>query len=169
MKSVADLRILPGTARAIRLLREWGYLIIVISNQSGIARGLLTEKDLELVQEELSRQLASSSAFIDSYYHCPHFAGGKIKKYSIECNCRKPKPGLFLRAARDFDIDLSRSWSIGDRIRDVEAGIIAGTKGGLVRTGYGRDEELQKQLWSVQPDFIANNLYDAALQITGKA
>jgi len=122
----AQVRLLPGAAEAIRCLRAAGYLIIVVSNQSGIARGLFTEERLAEINRRMEALLAAEGAHLDAIYYCPHLPEGTVAKYARECDCRKPAPGLLLRAAREHNIDLSRSWIIGDAERDVEAGRRAG-------------------------------------------
>jgi len=159
---VEDLRLLPKTADALNILRKCGFKIIVISNQSGIARGIFTEKQLHIIQNEIIRRLKRKGIIIDNFYNCPHHPEGINRKYSIKCNCRKPAPGLFQKAVKDFGIDPSISWAIGDRIRDLEGAVNIGCKSILVMTGYGKKELKNKNSWPIQPDYIAGNLYNAA-------
>ena len=126
-----QIRILGGVAQALRDLAEAGYRLIVVTNQSGIARGYITEDDLERFHDALDRQLHLLGASVDAYYACPHHpdpAGRPRPDLAVECDCRKPKPGLILRAAEDFGIDLAASWTVGDTWRDVAAGQAAGTR-----------------------------------------
>jgi D-glycero-D-manno-heptose 1,7-bisphosphate phosphatase len=126
-----QIRILGGVAQALRELADAGYRLIVVTNQSGIARGFLTEEDLERFHDALDRQLHLLGAAVDAYYACPHHPdpGGMARPdLAVECECRKPKPGLILRAAEDFGVDLKASWTVGDTWRDVAAGAAAGTR-----------------------------------------
>ncbi len=126
-----QIRILGGVAQALRELADAGYRLIVVTNQSGIARGYLTEEDLERFHNALDRQLHLLGAAVDAYYACPHHPqpGGMARSdLAVECDCRKPKPGLLLRAAEDFGIDLAASWTVGDTWRDIAAGQAAGTR-----------------------------------------
>jgi len=116
-----DLELLPGAARAIARLRGAGYATVVYSNQSGVAKGLLTIEDLAAVNARLKDLLAEEGAALDGIYSCPHEPGAT-------CECRKPAPGMILRAARELDIDLTRSWAVGDAARDLEAGRAAGCR-----------------------------------------
>ncbi len=127
--------LIPGIADGIKLAHDSGYLVIVITNQAGVARGIFPEGDIDAVHREISRQLGLQGASIDRFYYCPHHPD-----YTGECKCRKPSPGMILRAAADFDIDLKSSFMIGDRPSDVRAGENAGLAASyLVETGYGKE------------------------------
>ncbi len=141
LREVSQLRLLPGAAAAVRRLNEAGIPVIVVTNQSGIARGMLTENDLRHIHDELRRRLASRGARLDAIYYCPHHPEAAVKAYRKRCRCRKPAPGLFRRAAREMDLDLARSFAVGDSARDLEAGRRAGCRTVLVRTGYGARTE----------------------------
>ena len=122
-----------------------GYLVIVITSQSGIERGYFTEAELKAVDARMNELLEAEGAHIDATYYCYHHKKGVIPEYAVDCDCRKPKPGLFLRAAKDLDIDLAASFMIGDKESDLEAGINAGCKGvALVRTGHGVHQNIEK-------------------------
>ena len=126
-----QIRILGGVARALAQLADAGYKLIVVTNQSGIARGYATEDDLERFHEELDRQLNLLGAAVDAYYACPHLPDPALAAradLAVDCDCRKPKPGLLLRAAEDFRIDLAASWLVGDTWRDIAAGQAAGCR-----------------------------------------
>jgi len=123
-----QLKILPGVAEALRDLQDRFYLIVV-TNQSGIARGLLTEDDLLEIHAELVSRLGSQGALLDGLYYCPHLPEASISAYKVECRCRKPGPGMLEQAAGDWGIDLSRSVMAGDMPRDIEAARAAGVKG----------------------------------------
>jgi len=105
---------LPGARESMALLKQHNFLLILISNQPGIAHGLFTATVLNAMHAAIQKKLATLNASFDAMYYCPHYPEAKIKEFSIECNCRKPKPGLILRAAQDFNIHLASSWMIGD-------------------------------------------------------
>jgi D-glycero-D-manno-heptose 1,7-bisphosphate phosphatase len=134
---VEDVELISGAPEAIRLLRERGFLIIVVTNQSGVARGRFQLDSVSAVHERLDEELARFGASVDAYYVCPHHPDGEVAPFSGECECRKPLPGMLLAAARDFPIDLPASYMIGDKAVDLEAGIGAGCRPLLVLTGYG--------------------------------
>jgi D-glycero-D-manno-heptose 1,7-bisphosphate phosphatase len=142
-----DVELLPGVPNALRKLRESGYKLIVITNQSGIARGYFTEKQYRAVEAEVSRQIGTS--LIDATYFCPHLPDDG-------CKCRKPSSEMILNAARDHDVDLARSFFIGDKKSDLECGRNAGVRTILVRTGYG------KGLDGNLADFVTQDLSEAA-------
>lgn len=126
-----QIRILAGAAKAMARLAEAGYRLIVVTNQSGIARGYFTEDDLERFHGALDSQLDTLGAAVDAYYVCPHHPDPAVAQradLAVDCECRKPKPGLILRAAEDFGLDLASSWMVGDTWRDVQAGQAAGVK-----------------------------------------
>jgi D-glycero-D-manno-heptose 1,7-bisphosphate phosphatase len=152
------LELFPWTGDAIRLLNRAGFATIVITNQAGIARGLLDEAFLRSVHAEIDRRLAP--ARIDGYFFCPHLMEAADARYRSECDCRKPKPGLILRAARELDLDLSRSFMVGDKWLDVACGKAAGVRPILVRTGHGAHEEVRTTP-TAQADVILNNLMEA--------
>lgn len=153
------VRLLPGVELAIKSLAQGGYKIIVVTNQSGIARGLLTEADLQKVHAELRRQLAEKGAHLDGVYYCPYHQAGTVEGYAIDSDLRKPRPGMLLKAAREMDIDLGASWMVGDSPHDIGAGRRAGCKTVRIRTGagpsHGEDED-------VSADHTVRNLVDAA-------
>jgi D-glycero-D-manno-heptose 1,7-bisphosphate phosphatase len=123
------LDMIDGAGEAVRLLNDAGYLVIVVTNQSGVARGFYEEADVKLFNEELARRLALKGGRIDAFYYCPHHIEGTVARYAIACECRKPKPGMLTQAARDFAIDRSRSFLIGDQHGDSEAAAAFGIKG----------------------------------------
>jgi D-glycero-D-manno-heptose 1,7-bisphosphate phosphatase len=156
-----DLEILPGVFEALKIFRDNGYKLIVISNQAGLAKGIFTHTDLESVNMELDRQLLAQSIQLDGFYFCPHHPEGKVPELTTECKCRKPAPGLLLQAMLEHKVDPEKSYMIGDKLLDVAAGKQAGCKSGLVLTGYGR-EEVDRPSRQVEPDFIVENLVQAA-------
>ena len=120
LSKIEDFEYLPGVIEGLRLLQDVGYKLIVITNQSGIARGYYTEKDFLKLNDWLLKDLAEKGIRIDKVYYCPHHPKANIMKYRIDCDCRKPKLGMYRRAVIDFDVDLSKSYVIGDKIRDVQ-------------------------------------------------
>lgn len=135
-----DFEFIPGAAEAINLLNQTGVMVIVVTNQSGVARGYYTEEDVENLHRHIERELKIYDAHIDAWLYCPHHPSGR-GSYGLPCNCRKPLPGMLQEAARRFDIDLKNSVMIGDKLADIEAGIAAGCSTMLVRTGYGLNDE----------------------------
>jgi len=133
--NTALIQFLPNAIESLTALKENNFLLILISNQSGIAKGLFTIDELEEMHQAIQKTLLNFNVWLDEIYYCPHHPEGKIKQYSIECDCRKPKPGLILQAAKEYDIDLSGSWMIGDILNDVEAGNTAGCKTILLDNG----------------------------------
>jgi len=126
---IDELDIVPGAGEAVRLLNDAGYLVVVVTNQSGVARGLYGEDDVRRFNDELAARLAAQGARIDAFYYCPHHPEALVARYRVACDCRKPKPGLLAQAARDFDIDRGKSFLIGDRDGDSEAAAGFGIKG----------------------------------------
>lgn len=150
-----DLKMFPFTAEAINLLIENDFLVILVTNQSGIARGYFTEDDFERVNDKIIEELSNEGASIDGVYYCPHAPSDK-------CHCRKPLPKMIERACRDFNVAVGKSWMIGDKAIDVETGINAGAKSSLVLTGYGK-EEVEK--CKDKADLVAGDLLDAVKKI----
>jgi D-glycero-D-manno-heptose 1,7-bisphosphate phosphatase len=137
---VSRFVMLPGTVQAVRLLNTNGYLTIVVSNQSGVARGYFPIELVDQVHRQMISQLAGQDARIDGVFFCPHHPDGVVSEYAVSCECRKPKPGLIEKARRQFDIDMSGSFVVGDQCKDIELAAQCGMPGILVRTGYGRGE-----------------------------
>ena len=135
-----DWQWLPGVPEALKRLRAVGYALVVVSNQSGIARGMFDHDALKQLEEWVNADLAARHAAIDAWYYCPH-----LPEITGPCQCRKPEPGLVLQAARDLNLDLANSWMIGDRVRDVRAGLAAGCRSILLHPeggGYEDDEDV---------------------------
>ena len=163
-------RLFPYAADAIKLLNATGWLAIVTTNQAGVARGYFSEDMIATVHDGMTNDLDSAGARLDAIYYCAHHPSVGELPYRFDCDCRKPKPGLISRAARDFEIDLNRSWMAGDRYSDVELARNAGVKSAFVLSGYGRGEwEHQRQGWKEQLDLVAENLLEAARLIVGEA
>jgi D-glycero-D-manno-heptose 1,7-bisphosphate phosphatase len=156
---VDRLRIFPFAPEAIRRLNQARIPVIVVTNQSGIARNIFPESLVHQVHAKMISILAAGGAHIDAIYFCPH-------KTEDACECRKPNPGLLERAAREHQLDLTGSWVVGDRYADLEMAHAAGGRGILVMTGYGRGEyELYREGWPRQPDALAENLTEAVHRI----
>jgi D-glycero-D-manno-heptose 1,7-bisphosphate phosphatase len=156
------LELLPRTAAAISRARAAGYLCVLVTNQAGVARGYFPEEMIHETHQRLARMLATAGTELDGVYYCPHHPSTGEPPYRQECNCRKPRPGMLLDAARDLSIDIKASIMVGDKISDVEMGLAEGARGILVRTGYGKGEEqYQSDSWTVTPDHIADDLLDA--------
>ncbi|CAG0988567.1 D-glycero-D-manno-heptose 1,7-bisphosphate phosphatase [Geobacteraceae bacterium] len=156
-----EFEFVPGASEAIRLLKEAGFLVVVVTNQSGVARGYYDEAAVHRLHRFVDQELATVGASVDAYYLCPHHPHHGIGPYRTECACRKPLPGMLLSAAADLGIDLSRSWIVGDKAADVEAGLAAGCRTILVRTGYGAAEE-----HLVPPDVtVCDDIFAAARAI----
>lgn len=155
------VKLLPGVDLAIKSLASAGYKIVVVTNQSGIARGMLTEETLEEIHAELRRQLSENGAHLDAIYYCPFHPEGKVEKYTMESELRKPQPGMLLKAAADLEIDLAQSWSVGDGARDVEAGQRAGCRTIRLRPHDGQSFS-HEESEDAQADFTVRNLVEAA-------
>jgi len=155
-------RVFPFAAEAVKLLNDANWLAILITNQAGVARGYFAEELIDAVHAVLSDELARGGARLDAIYYCPHHPTVGAPPYQLDCDCRKPRPGLIQRAAQDFDIDLDASWMIGDRYGDTELARNAGIRAALVLSGYGRGEwEYQRDAWQHSPDLVAEDLLAA--------
>jgi D-glycero-D-manno-heptose 1,7-bisphosphate phosphatase len=130
-------QLFPYSVDAVRLLNRGGFVVIVVTNQAGIARGFFDEVFVEATHQSLSETLAAGGARVDAFYFCPHHPDGTVASYRQACDCRKPQPGLLRRAAAEHQLDLGRSFVVGDRAHDIAAGVAVGAQGVLVRTGYG--------------------------------
>ena len=158
----ARLRLLPRSAAAVRRLNAAGVAVVVVTNQAGIARGYFSPDVLAAVNAALVAQLKDEGAHLDGVYVCPHHPTEGEPPYRMVCECRKPKPGLLLRASADLGLDLVRSTLVGDRASDLVAGRAAGTRSVLVLTGYGLGEwEYQRDSFPVKPDHVAEDLLGA--------
>lgn len=163
-------RVFPFAADAIKRLNESGWLAIVVTNQAGVARGYFTEDMVKTVHTAMTHALDDGGAKLDAIYYCAHHPSVGEPPYRLDCDCRKPRPGLISRAASEFDIDLPKSWMVGDRYGDVELARNAGVNSALVLSGYGRGEwEYKRATWQHQPDLVAENLLEAVEVIIRKA
>jgi len=168
-----DMELIKKSSLAIKNLNDQGYLVVIVSNQSVVARGLCDFKNVEEMNRHLERIIfEESSGVIDKMYICPHHPNPKVKignkglnlYYVKDCDCRKPKIGMIIRAKKDLDIDLTNSYVVGDKTSDIKMGNDAGCKTILVKTGYGGRDSL----YDVQADFIFKNLYEFSKYIITK-
>jgi D-glycero-D-manno-heptose 1,7-bisphosphate phosphatase len=166
---ISRFLILPGVAEAFRILNNEGYLAIIISNQSGVARGYFPIELLYNIHSFMKESLLKEGSTVDGIYFCPHYPGGSVPEYSSDCDCRKPRTGLIKQACGHFDIDISRSYMIGDHSSDMELAERAALKGILVKTGYGRGvAEYNLPGMTFKPCYIAEDLLDAVKWLTKK-
>lgn len=135
-----DFEFIPGAPEAIRLLNQAGILVIIVTNQSGVARGYYSEDDVENLHRHIASELEQYGAHVDAWFFCPHHPSGR-GSYALQCNCRKPLPGMLEEAAKLYEINLEDSTMIGDKMTDITAGQNAGCRTILVNTGYGSDEK----------------------------
>ncbi len=165
-----DLVILPGVPEAVKILRDNGFCILVVTNQAGIARGYYTVEHMHRLHRYLNEQLKRDGAWIDAFYYCPHHPEHGIGEYRKVCRCRKPDTGMFEMAEREYEIDKNHSYMIGDKRIDVQAGHNYGIRSILVGTGYGREEREKSRRQGEEPfyDFYSETLMGAAEFIIGK-
>lgn len=165
-----DLRILDGVPEALRLLREAGFRLVVVTNQAGVARGYYTEAEVESLHRYMNEILGAAGGAIDHFFYCPHHPEHGIGPYKIRCHCRKPETGMFEMAEKYYRIDKSRSWMIGDKRLDLEAGRNYGVRTALVGTGYGEQvfrewgQGQEECLWEI----YGATLLDVAREIVEK-
>lgn len=152
-----------GVVAGLKMLSQKGFLFIIISNQAGVAHGYFHIDALEGVKEKVSQLLAQENIPLAGFYFCPHHSKAEVEEYKVDCECRKPKPGMILQAAKDFNIDLSKSWMIGDILNDVEAGNAAGCRSILIDNGGETEWILTKER---TPDRTVKNFKEAAEWIT---
>ena len=154
----------PFAIDAVRLLNRADYAVVIVTNQSGIARGMYGEPFVHEAHAVMKTKMEEGGARVDGIYYCPHHPDATVPEFKGDCDCRKPAPGMLIAAARDLGLDLSRSFSVGDKWTDVAVGAAAGGRGILVRTGYGRSTEAALPV-DVVPATIADNLVAAVAWI----
>jgi len=158
-----EFKLLNGVAKAIKLFKKMGFLVIAASNQPAVAKGKMSLELLAEIDKKMKKELSKGGAHLDGVYYCLHHPDAsqvKVKKYLKNCNCRKPKPGLLLKAAKDLNIDLSKSFVVGDGLTDIQVGKAAGCKTiflGNLKSYYC--EAMQKR--NLKPDFVTKNLLEA--------
>ena len=153
-----DFEFIEGSIEALRILKKKGYLLLIITNQSGIARGYFTDKILDKIHEKMINLLKNEGVALDGIYYCPHHPD-----FTGSCDCRKPNADLIFKARNQFNIDLSNSFMVGDTLNDIKTGKNANCKTVLVLTGYGKEE--QKKDDQLKPDLVFQNLLDFAQKI----
>ncbi len=159
------IRFLPGTVAGLQALHRAGFRLVVVSNQSGVARGYFTEDALAPVERRLRGLLDEAGVPLAGFYYCPHHPEGSVPAYALACACRKPEPGLLLRAAREHDLDLPGSWLVGDILDDVQAGRAAGCRTVLLDNGHETEWQLSP---ARRPHHLAPDLDAAAAVITAE-
>ena len=165
LKMIEDMRFTPRATDALRIFHELGYLNIVVTNQSAVARGLLSPKELSKIHKKLKELAADEGAVVDAIYYCPHYPEGRMAPFNIECECRKPRPGMVLQAQEKYKLDLSQCYLAGDKPSDLELAVNAGVRPVLVLTGYGCTT---KREWSGPVEVYAG-LYEFALNLKAAA
>ncbi|MFX0032337.1 MAG: D-glycero-beta-D-manno-heptose 1,7-bisphosphate 7-phosphatase [Promethearchaeota archaeon] len=153
-----NFKFIEGSIEAIRILKNLGYLLIVITNQAGIARGYFSEETLNEIHNKMKRILYENNLKLDDIFYCPHHPD-----FTGPCNCRKPNPGMILKAKEIYNINLRESFMVGDTLKDIETGIAAECQTVLVLTGYGKEE--REKINKIIPDFIFDNLLEFAKNI----
>lgn len=161
LRTPDELHLIPGAGRAVQRLNGLGLVTCVISNQSGVARGYLSEADLIPIHARLQAELGKEHARVDRIYYCPHHPLEGLAPYNIDCECRKPKPGMLLNGAREFGIDLTSSFVVGDRVGDIQAGRSVGAATILVLTGYGLQARDECRRDGIMPDRIVPSIVEA--------
>ena len=155
--SFDQIRIYPFSYEAIRKINQAGLIAIIVTNQSGVSRGFFTEEDLLKIHEKLQEVFNHHGAYFDAIYYCPHYSNNPSKT----CKCRKPLPGMAEKASKEFNIDLKKSYMIGDKKEDILFGLNIGAKSILVLTGFGKSASFQLKESGISPSYIAENLLDA--------
>jgi len=157
-----QVEIYPGSYEAVKMINEAGLLAVVVSNQSGVGRGLFGEAQVEAIHREMGAAFAARGARIDAFYFCPHFEGSADPRYALACACRKPQPGLALRAAADLGLDLARSYMVGDKPDDIVFARNIGASPVLVLTGQGRSARGRLRSAGIEPDHVSAGVLTAA-------
>ncbi len=159
LSSPEQLKLLPNAVEGLRLFQEHGFLVVVVTNQSGIARGIFDEERLSLIHKKLAQMLEEKGIVLDGIYYCPHLKEGVVEQYKIECDCRKPLPGMLLDAAHRYNIDLPQSLMVGDSEVDMQAGRNAGCTCMLIKSDRANGTS-NESFGGV--DYVVNDLLDAA-------
>ncbi|MBT9544641.1 MAG: D-glycero-beta-D-manno-heptose 1,7-bisphosphate 7-phosphatase [Candidatus Sericytochromatia bacterium] len=165
IRDLDKLALIPGAAEAIRQLNQMGIPVVVVTNQSGVARGYYPESWMEQLHGRLKTLLAAEGAQLDGVYYCPHLPDGEVPEYSFDCDCRKPEPGMLEQAAKDLNLDLGRSFMIGDKATDIDVGLRVGCKTILLRSGYGEQVLKGEYQHIPQSDYVFDSLIESYEQI----
>ncbi|MGE3724682.1 MAG: D-glycero-beta-D-manno-heptose 1,7-bisphosphate 7-phosphatase [Candidatus Sericytochromatia bacterium] len=165
IRDLDNLTLIPGAAEAIRQLNQMGIPVVVVTNQSGVARGYYPESWMEQLHGRLKTLLAAEGAQLDGVYYCPHLPDGEVPEYSFDCDCRKPEPGMLEQAAKDLNLDLSHSFMIGDKATDIDVGLRVGCKTILLRSGYGEQVLKGEYQHIPQSDYVFDSLIESYEQI----
>lgn len=160
--SIGDFRLFPFVPHAIRRLNATGLMVVVVTNQAAIARGIVTTQFVDEVHCRLRREIAAVGGKIDGVYYCPHHPEGIVPEFSKSCDCRKPAIGMLLQAATDLGVNLKESYLVGDKVSDMEAAARAGARPVLVLTGYGEEAHRRMTELDMRPAFVAADLGEAA-------
>ena len=166
LRSFKDIVLIPTAVEALKIFKKAGYLLIVTTNQSGVARGYFTEDFVREANAKIADLFSEQGVKIDSFYYCPHHPDYPKEPEKEICDCRKPKTGMIMNAMADFPINLADSWVIGDNISDVEMAINAKIKSAIVKTGYGKKVISNYPKDLKMPDIVADDIYQAAKLIT---
>jgi D-glycero-D-manno-heptose 1,7-bisphosphate phosphatase len=162
IRDLEKLVLIDGAADAVKRLNQHGVAAVLVTNQTGAARGYYPEAHIQALNSRLVELLAGSGAHLDAVYYCPHFKDGKVSPLAIDCQCRKPAPGLVEFALSEHqDFDAGRAYVVGDKSTDVELARNCRMKGILVETGYGRDVLAGNYQWPVEPDYTAKSIGEA--------
>ena len=154
LNKASQIRLLRGVARAIVSFKKLGFLVIIVTNQPVIARGLITMSQMDKLHQLIIRRLSAESAILDDIYFCPHHPNADLIEFRVKCSCRKPEIGMVLGAIKKYNIDIKKSFFVGDTTVDILTGINAGLRTILVKTGFGGSDKK----FEVKPDFEVNNL-----------
>lgn len=159
--SFSIIEIFPYSFEAIRKINEAGLLAVIVSNQSGVGRGLIVEKNLHNIHQKLRAAFAKHNAHFDGIYYCPHYRLSSIPRYRKNCRCRKPNPGMALQAAAELNIDINNSYMVGDKVEDILFGRNIQASPILILTGFGQESLLKLKKKGIRPAYVAANLLDA--------
>ena len=166
LNHASRFRLFPWTVDAVRHINRAGWLAVLVTNQAGVARGYFPESMVHEVHARLRGALEAGGARFDAIYYCPHHPSVGEAPYRMDCDCRKPRPGMLRRAEAELQADLARSWVVGDRHGDLQLAWKVGARAALVKTGYGLGEvEYEAPRWPRQPDLVAEHLLEAVERI----
>jgi D,D-heptose 1,7-bisphosphate phosphatase len=170
LTNIEDFELIDGVVEAIKMLNKSDFIVIVITNQPVIAKGFITVEELDNIHKKMDTLLGNDGAFLDDLFYCPHHPetgfDGEVKALKIKCKCRKPNSGMLIEAGNTYNIDLEKSWVIGDRYTDIAAGNTVNTKTILLKTGHSGNDK--QRFMEVEPDYMFNNLNEATNHILEK-